>query len=341
MSKIENNHTWGVRTAARLRAVHAGFSDLSQEERSGYLSDEIEYALEDAAGIPGENRQSLLATLEAYFPVYGDETAYVTTAVPAAREPASKSESPSKEMPLAAMLEQLCDRANELSPAQIQKLAGVFAEQGQSSPPSALPKPVADKLAFPATPAEVDDCLRSINQLWLEMGVSDADGQVLRLNRLLKMLGILTGGFRDIYRFIWPFWREMATRELNSQVFPEFPNGLEAAVQSFITGGEVNSSTFFSEIEKTKKILASVLFGLRKGAEEYGKLYERKFSTEAIADAVAMEESASDVSRIRELSRKCWDKYSQLTKHQTADAIHDAILRSVAEATFTKLKFSA
>ena len=340
MSKIENSHTWGVRTAARLRAVHAGFSDLSQEERSGYLSDEIEYALEDAAGIAGETRQSLLTTLEAYFPVYGDEAAHAA-AEPAVREPAISGEAPRSELPLATMLEQLCDRAHELTPTQIQKLAGVLAEHGYSGPSSALPKPVADKLAFPLTPAEVDDCLRSINQLWVEMGASDADGQVLRLNRLLKMLGILTGGFRDIYRFIWPFWREMATRELNSQVFPEFPNGLESAVESFITGGEVNSSTFFSEIEKTKKILASVLFGLRKGAEEYGKLYERKFSTEAIADAVAMEESASDVSRIRELSRKCWDKYSQLTKHQTADAIHDAILHSVAEAAFTKLKFSA
>ena len=85
----------------------------------------------------------------------------------------------------------------------------------------------------------------------------------------------------------------------------------------------------------------SILFGLRKGAEEYGKLYERKFSSEAIADTVALEESASDVGKVRDLGRKCWDKYSHLTKHHTADAIHDDIVKAMAEAAFTKLKLSS
>ena len=104
MSKIENKHTWGIRTAARLRAVHASFSDTSEEERSGYLADEIEYALEDASSIPGENRHSLLETLEAYFPVYGDDPAPPATPAPVITASATKA------VPIGTMVDEICDK---------------------------------------------------------------------------------------------------------------------------------------------------------------------------------------------------------------------------------------
>lgn len=335
MSKIENKHTWGIKTAARLRAVHASFPDLSPEDRSGYLVDEIEYALDEAGAMPGENRHSLLETLEAYFPVYGEDAPL--PAAPAAGPPQAAT----RELTVAAMIDELCAKSQELTPAQIQQLESLVAAVGRPSAGNAVPKPLTDKLALPATAPELDDFLKSVNQLWVEMGTSPGDDTALKLNRLLKMLGMLTASFRDIYRFIWPFWREMAPRELNAQVQPAFPNGLEEAIASYTTGGKVGGGEFYTEIEKTKKILLSVLFGLRKGAEEYGKLYERKYSTEAIADTVALEESASDLSRVRELGRKCWDKYSQITKHHTADAIHDEIVKAMAEAAYTKLKLSS
>ena len=335
MSKIENKHTWGIKTAARLRAVHASFPDLSPEERSGYLVDELEYALEEASSLAGENRNSLLATLETYFPVYGQDAP--APAAPVAEQPHAATPDPT----VGGMIDALCGRAQELTPAQLQQLAGLVAGAGTPGPASALAKPLADHLALPATPQELDDFLKSVTQLWVEMGASPAELATLKLNRLLKMLGMLTASFRDIYRFIWPFWREMAPRELTAQIQPAFPNGLEAAMASYTTGGQVGGGEFYTELETTKKILLSILFGLRKGAEEYGKLYERKYSSEAIADTVALEESASDLNKVRELGRKCWDKYSQLTKHHTAEAIHDDIVKAMAEAAFTKLKLSS
>ena len=337
MSKIENKHIWGIRTAARLRAVHASFPDLGPEERGGYLVDELEYALEEASSLAGENRNSLLETLEAYFPVYGQDTAPAPLAPAAALPPAA-----THELSVGDMIDALCAKSQDLTPAQMQQLSDLVAASGKPCPGSnAVAKPLADKLALPATPAELDDFLKSINQLWVEMGGSAGEQTPFKLNRLLKMLGMLTANFRDIYRFIWPFWREMAPRELNAQIQPAFPDGLEAAIASYTTGGQVGGGEFYTELETTKKILLSILFGLRKGAEEYGKLYERKFSSEAIADTVALEESASDVSKVRDLGRKCWDKYSQLTKHHTADAIHDDIVKAMAEAAFTKLKLSS
>lgn len=334
MPKIETKQTWGVKTAARLRAVHASFPDLSPEDRSGYLVDEIEYALEDAGGIVGETRHSLLAALEDYFPVYGDEQPPAPAATGA--EPAV-----TRDLSVGGLVDELCGRAGELTQAQVQKLAGLVAELGNQAPGTQVPKPLIEKITLPASPAEIEDFLKSVAQLWLELGVQAGADTPLRLNRLLKMLGILTGGFRDIYRFLWPYWGEMAPRELKAQVAAAYPDGLETAILSFVTGGEVGGGEFHGEVEKTKRILLSILFGLRKGAEEYGRLYERKFSPESITDAVALEESASDVSRIRELGRKCWDKYTQVTKHQTADAIHDEIVQAVAEAAFTKLKLSS
>jgi len=316
--------------------VHASFPDLSPEERSGYLVDELEYALEEASSLAGENRNSLLETLEAYFPVYGQDSP--APLAPAAGPPPAAT----RELSAATMVDALCAKSQDLTPAQLQQLAGLVSGLGKPSPANnAVTKPLSGSLALPATPAELDDFLKSVNQLWVEMGSAPGDQDPLRLNRLLKMLGMLTASFRDIYRFIWPFWREMAPRELNSQIQPAFPNGLEAAIASYATGGQVGGGEFYTEIETTKKILLSILFGLRKGAEEYGKLYERKYSSEAIADTVALEESASDVAKVRDLGRKCWDKYSQLTKHHTADAIHDDIVKAMAEAAFTKLKLSS
>jgi len=335
MSKTENKHTWGIKTAARLRAVHASFPDLSPEERSGYLVDEIEYALEDASSIPGENRQSLLGTLEAYFPVYGE--VMPAAAVPAVALPHAAT----RDISVGGLIDELCAKSQDLTPAQRQKLAGLVADVGTQGAGNSIPKQLTDKLALPAQAPELDDFLKSVNQLWIELGTSPTDDTTLKLNRLLKMLGMLTANFRDIHRFIWPYWREMAPRDLNAQIQPAYPNGLEAAIASYTTGGDVSGAEFYAEIERTKKILLSVLFGLRKGAEEYGKLCERKYSAEAIADTVALEESASDVSKIRELGRKCWDKYAQITKHHTADAIHDEIVKAMAEAAFTKLKLSS
>jgi hypothetical protein len=324
MAKIENKHTWGVKTAARLRAVYASFPDHSPEDRSRYLVDEIEYALEDASGLPGETRHSLLEVLDEYFPVYGD-----AQPVP----PAPTATVPTREDNAAvdSLVDELCARAAELTPAQRQRLAGVVADCPPPNPGNTLPKQITEKLAFPVTAAEVDDFLKSVNQLWVELGVPNGTDTPLRLNRLLKMLGILSGSFRKLYSVLWPFWGQMAPRELRARVAAAYPNGLEPAILGFVTGGEIGGAAFHAEVEKATLIVLSILVGIHNGAREYGKGFNRKFYPDEIAVTVALEED-TDVSRVRDLVRKCWEKYTQLTKHQTADAISDDILRAVAVA---------
>jgi hypothetical protein len=340
MAKAENKHTWGLKTAARLRAAHASLPDLSPEERRGYLVEEIETSLDSAATVPGETRQSLLEALQDYFPVFGEEAPAVPTAAvpppaaPAARRPA--------EWPLEDLIEELSRRSGQLGAAQMERLSSLLpvpAQQPGSGGAAPCPS-VAEAIAFPVSATEIAEFERSVGQLWQELGIPEDSRGALKLYRLLKMLGILSAGFRDIHRFVWAFWGEMAGKDLRSQVAPAFANRLEEAIGSFVTGGEVGGGQFHHEMETTKRVLVSILFGLRKGAEEYGRLHEGRLSPNAVADTVLLEESAADPAKVRDFARKCWDKYSRLAKHQTAETIHDEILRAVAEAACARIKLS-
>lgn len=338
MSKIENKQTWAIKTAVRLRTVLASYSDISPGDRGGYLVDEVEHALEDAleGDIPmhGEDRRSLLDALEEYFPVYGEE--------PEEGRGADSRLTAGGDFSTGAMVDELCDRAGELTEAQLTKLLAAAASAGRH-PGSTVPKPVTDEISFPANSAGMDDFSKSMDLLKQEMGITGELESELQLNRLLEMLGILTDGFRDIYRFVWPYWSnmsKMAPREIRAQAAPAYPDGLENAIHSFLTGGGAGGDEFHQEIDKTKKILISILYGLRKGANDYGQRHEKKLSPDSIQDTVMQEEGVSDARRVRDPERKCWEKYSKLTKHQTADAIHDEIVTTMAEAASNHLKLS-
>ena len=339
MAIAENKHIWGMKTAARLRAVHASFPELGPEDRCGYLVEEIERALDDAATFPGESRQSLLEAVNDYFPVFGEPAGQ--PAEPVAAPAATRPEPPAPAaMSVSQMVDELCRRSGELSREELDRLAKLAGRDAVAADGNPVPPRVAAAISFPGTPPEIEDFERSLAQVWLELGIGEDARGMLRLTRLLKMLGILSGGFRDIHRFVWPYWSEMAGRELKHQLKPVFGNGLEEPVGSFVTGGEVGGGVFHQEMETTKRVLIAILVGLRKGAEEFGRAYERKFSPDAVADTVLLEESAADPGKVRDFARKCWDKYSRLAKHQTADAIHDAILQAVAEAACARVKLS-
>lgn len=336
MMKTDNRLTWCLKTAARLRAVHASLSDLAIDARDGYLKDEIEYALDDAAGIPGESRHSLLKALEDHFPVYGIDDSS------AAAEPnsVSKPDHVSKPNDADSCLEYLTKNIDSLTEQQRKILSSLVKDVAPRPEPVAAQLPAVRGLVLPEGAAEMDDFQKALQGMCAELSMQGEGDNTPRLNRLIKMVGMLTGAYRDLYRFVWPFWKEMAGREMQSQFHPTFPSGLQDAIGAYLTGGDINSRDFYSEIDKTKKMLISLLFGLRKGAEEFGKAQERRYSCDAILDSVALEESASDVARIKERERKCWDKYSQMTKHLTTASVMDDILKHVADATFNRMKLN-
>jgi len=84
-----------------------------------------------------------------------------------------------------------------------------------------------------------------------------------------------------------------------------------------------------------------LLYSVHRAGLEYGRFCERKFSPDSVQDSVAMEESATDVRRIRDLERKCWNKYQSLSRNRTAEAIHEEFLVILAEATLTHIRKQA
>jgi hypothetical protein len=332
MRKSVDKDSWSMRTAARLRSVHASFGEESESRRGGFLEDELEFALDEGETIAGETRDSLLRSLGQWFPVYGE-------APDLEERPAPKVESVASRLDVDAMIEALAARRHELSRAQLQKLAGVLGESPAPSSGAVIPPQIAELLSFPKDPAELEDCIKGIKQLWRVVG-QDEDA-VIRLTRMVKMLGIFTGAFRDLYGLAWSFWKEMAPKEVGALIAPGTAGGIEALVADYIGGGNVSSGDFFKEVEKTKKVIVGMLYSSHRGGLDYGKFCERRFAPDAIIDAVALEESATDVNRVRDLGRKCWDKYSQLSRNRTAEAMHEEFLRIFAENVHIYIKKNA
>ena len=332
MRKSEDRDSWSMRTAARLRSVHASFGEEAEDRRRGFLEDELGFALDEGETILGETRASLLRSLEEWFPVYGATADLV-------ERPAPESEESEIRPDLDKMIDALVTREQELTPIQLQKLAGLSDGLGNQNPVAAFPSQITDLILFPKDPAELDDCVNGIKQLWRVVGREDVS--VIRIARMVKMLGILTGAFRDLYGLAWSFWKEMAPKEVAALMAPGAAEGIEAMVADYIGGGTVSSGDFFKEVEKTKKVIVGMLYSAHRGGLDYGNFCERKFSPDAIIDSVALEESTTDVNRVRDLNRKCWDKYSQLSRNRTAEAMQEEFLRIFAENVHTYIKKNA
>lgn len=285
-----------------------------------YLEDEIEFALEDAGAVDPEQRKELLDKLSGSFPIFS--------------EPAA-APSPSPEVrPAADPLEQFLDHWKNASPEQRERLSQTLASAGITAPApaaasaSSLPEEIASRVKLPTRPEEIADFTRGIEQLWKELSSPAATAD---FNRLFKLLGMLSAAMRDLHKFIWEFWRQGAPRELQSAMASGFSDSFEKIVAAYLRGDEGASSRDLAvEIEKTKRLMLGVCVAVRRGAEEFSRGHHQVFAPENIESAVTVEETAGDSSRVRDLGRKCWEKYTQLSKHMTPDAVDQEFQRVFA-----------
>ena len=285
-----------------------------------YLEDEIEFALGDAGALDGDQRRDLLDKLSGCFPVFSDS---------AESAPASVAEAVAKADPLEQFLDLWAqagtDHRERISISLTH--AGVIAPAAKSAQGS-LPAEVSERVKLPARPEEIDDFTRGLEQLWKELASPAA---AVDFNRLFKLLGMLASATRDLHKFIWEFWRQGAPRELQSTMASGFSEPFEKMVAAYLRGDEASSSRDLAvEIEKTKRLMLGVCVAVRRGAEEFSRGHHQVFAPENIESAVTVEETAGDSSRVRDLGRKCWEKYTQLSKHMTPDAVDQEFQRVFA-----------
>ncbi len=313
-SPVIDTDAWARRTAARLRLIHSSFSDQGFEQKKAYLEDEIEFALEDAGALDSIQKRTLLEKLSGCFPVFTDQGESAAPGAPVAEA--------SRNTVKVDPLEQFLAHWTQAGPEQREHISQTLSAAGITPPAAsgaALPHEISDRMVLPARAEELSDFSRGIEQLCRELG---APGAQVDINRLVKLLGILAASMRDLHKFIWEFWRQSAPRELQGMMASGFTSTFEATVAAYLRGDEQSSSRELAgEIEKTKRLMLGICFAVRRGAEEFARSHHQLYAPENIENAVAIEETASSASRVRDLGRKSWDKYCQLSKHLTPDAV--------------------
>lgn len=285
-----------------------------------YLEDEIEFALGDAGALDPDQRRDLLDKLSGCFPVFSDSSESAPTSV---------AEAVAKADPLEQFLDLWKHAGGEHRERISTALAnaGVIAPVAQS-PGGSLPAEITERVKLPSRPEEIDDFTRGLEQLWKELAAPSAPAD---FNRLFKLLGMLASATRDLHKFIWEFWRQGAPRELQSAMASGFSEPFEKMVAAYLRGDESSSSRDLAvEIEKTKRLMLGVCVAVRRGAEEFARGHHQVFAPENIESAVTVEETAGDSSRVRDLGRKSWEKYTQLSKHMTPDAVDQEFQRVFA-----------
>jgi hypothetical protein len=322
-SVVFDADAWARRTASRLRLIHSSFADQGFDQKRTYLEDEIEFALDDAGAVSEAQKRELLDRLAGCFPVYSESGGSVTPA-PAA---VTTSSPQAKVDPLDALMEEW-SRAGQERRDQITR---TLASAGIVPAPvagGAMPLEISERVNMPVRPEQIDDFVRGLDQLWKELG---GTGGTADFNRLFKLLGMLAASMRDLHKFLWEFWRQSAPRELQANYMSGFHQPFETMVAAYLRADEQSSSRDLAvEIEKTKRLMLGVCVAVRKGAEEFGRSYYQTFGPENIENAVVIEETASDRSRVRDLGRKAWEKYSLLSKNMTPDSIDQEFQRAFA-----------
>ena len=250
---------WARKTANRLRLIQASFLDQGEEQRRLYLEEEIEFALDEIDTVGDEERRRFLASLEDCFPIFAEPVGGMSRVdLPMAHA--------RHEDPLELVLGHLPGLDDEgrrrvLSALGVESPApSVSSAEGPGSRFSA-------RVRLPEKAEEIEDFERGIQQLCKELGGSQDDGGRLEFNRLVKLLGILGSAFSDLHQFIWEFWRQTASRDLQSTWRSTLHGPFEDALRDYLQGsGEVGSREVAAEVERTKRLMLAICFAVRRGA---------------------------------------------------------------------------
>ena len=280
---------WANGLAARLRLIQANFSDDAPAARQGYLIEEIERALKD---INPSRRKAHLAALTERFPAW-EAAAHAPVATPA-----GTPETPEE------LLARFIEVAGALPPDQKavfkRKLLDAGLVEVQQGPSSLdLPEEIRKKLGLPA-------------------------GKPLHLERAAKMLAGLADVTLALDQLAWALWKQLAPR---SMIRKEADFAKLAG--PYLAGDpEVSTQQVAAPLEKTRKLIASLLGAVGRAGSTFAKKHVGRFAPDVIEDWAKMEKRTFEA-----LEAACWRKYVQHAKeHGTEPAIENEIQEAIVKA---------
>ena len=323
-AKSEDPAHWARRTAARLRATRASFSDQPTEAARPHLQDEVLFALEDAGLADNPAQKEIhLQHLAALFPVFGElaventkNSEFETATIPAP-----------KQTPVEAAVS-AWEKADESEREAIAQALGLEHPKQAEPEKISLPPQLMEALNLPQSSAELADFENSFRLLWSEL--NETPENLTEFNRILKLLGMYSKTLGGLHKAVWEFWYSIAPREARNLIRSSSQEGLAALVSPYLQGKEgASSQKAYTEITLINLLTTALIYGVQKGSEEFSRVLFQKLSPENIENAVVVEDSAANSSKVKDLQRKCWDKYVQLNRSLTADSLDEELGRSI------------
>jgi hypothetical protein len=286
-SHLSEDVLWASTMAARLRLLQANFADDAPGMRQDFIVQEIEQSLK---GCVPERRHARLQALVERFPaapMNGQAPAPVAVGAP------------ERELTAEILVEQLI----AFMPAMSAEDRAMVSTRLQAA---GLTPDAGPAGAFELPP-----------ELQKRLGL---DGDLGDPARAAKALGMSLDLALTLDQLAWTLWKQIAPK---SMVRKEAELPRQAA--EYLKGSaEVSTAQLAQTLERTRKLIASLLGAMGRAGGGFAKDRARLFDPNSIA-AVATSEKKWNES----IEFACWRKYAQLCKEYGAEA---AIEKSLQEA---------
>jgi hypothetical protein len=270
--------------------LQATFADDPSDTRQGYISEEIARALE---AVNPAKKKAYLAALGELFPAWQSPGGEATDA------PALPANSGTPE----ALMEQVLALVPSLTPEERDHFAQRLQQAGLKTNAGAgymdIPQEYQKKLGL-------------------------APDKPLQMERGVKLLAALMDVTMAMDQLSWALWKQIAPQ---SNIRKE--GELSKLAGPYLAGDtEVSTQQLSQVLERTRKLMASLLGGIGRGSNTYARKYVGQFAPEVILDLSKLEQKM-----LQNLEQIAWKKYTQLAKeHASEPAIENEIQKAIAKA---------
>lgn len=290
-SHLSEESLWAGALAARLRLIQADFADDDSATRQDCVNQEIEHALK---GCVPDKRKTLLAALALRFPAWQSSTPIRETQAPV---PLSAPEAPE------TLLEHVLEVLPSLPAAQQADFIGRLKHAGLVPEPAGAEFRVSPEL---------------LKRLGLDASRS------FGTDRVAKTLAILLDTTLALDQLAWTLWKQIAPRSVARR-----EADFAKLSGEFLAGGnEVSAAQVMQTLERTRKLVASLLGAIGRAGAAYARERARLFDPDAIQASAGPEKKWNE-----SMEFASWRKYVQLCKEYGAEpVIEKGIQEAIARA---------
>ena len=286
-----------LETANRLRLIRADFADDSEQDRRGYICEEIEKAL--ATILPAERERFLRKLLE-QFPT-------CEFAAQSPKETAESEDAPSGGQQRFRNVDFLIQNLLEVVPNLADEQKAIIDARLQEA--GLRPGPRHDDFV------DLDQELKTKLQMRGDLSLSAEE--------LKRLTGMLIEFVLKLEPLVWNTWRTLSPR---SAVRPQ--GSLAKKMGQFLCkDADVSVDSVEEDLKVLQRLIAALTTAVSRAGGSFAKRHLAKFSPSEIAALVKMEPGGVFVSH----EVKCWRKYVELAETLNEDAIDVEIKKAIVD----------